>query len=96
MNTTLRALVGAGLVVAAFSLALAKLPAPPPMTDEQKAAAEAKKAKDAAATEAAKQAQTRAEDRVASHYYADMKAKGKSVPPPQMPAGAPAPDAKTK
>ncbi|GMU73653.1 MAG: formate dehydrogenase [Burkholderiales bacterium] len=89
--TTIRALIGATLVVACFGVAVAKLPAPPPLTDAQKAAAEEKKAKDAATAEANKQLLVRTEDRVAARYYADMKAKGKSVAPPQMPAGAPAP-----
>ena len=44
MGTTLRALIAAGVVVASFGLAVAKLP---PLTDEQKAAAAAKKEKDA-------------------------------------------------
>jgi len=35
--------------------------------------------------------QARTEDRIAARYYADMKAKGKTVAPPQMPSGAPAP-----
>ncbi len=90
--TTLRALFAAGLVVGVFGAALAKLPPPPPMTDAQKAAAEEKKAKDAAAAEVAKVQQARAEDRVVARYFAEMKAKGKAVAPPQMGASAaPAP-----
>lgn len=85
---TLRALVAAGLVVGAFGVAVAKLPPPAPLTEEQKKAAEEKKAKDAAAAEAAKAAQARAEDRAAARYFADMKAKGKQVTPPQMPASS--------
>jgi hypothetical protein len=81
---TLRALVAAGIVVASFGVAVAKLPPPAPLTEEQKKAAEEKKAKDAAAAEAAKAVQSRAEDRVAAKYFAEMKAKGKQVPPPQM------------
>jgi hypothetical protein len=93
--TTLRALVAAGLVVATFGVAVAKLPPPPPQTEEQKKAAEEKKAKDAAAAEAAKAAQARAEDRVVSRYVTEMKAQGKQVPAPQLPAaGAHAPAAK--
>ena len=61
--TTLRALIAAGLVVGVFGAAVAKLPPPPPMTDAQKAAAEEKKAKDAAAAEKAKADQAAAEDR---------------------------------
>ena len=87
---TLRALVAAGLVVGMFGAAVAKLPPPAPLTEEQKKAAEEKKVKDAAAAEAAKGAQARAEDRAAARYFADMKAKGKQVTPPQM---APSTDA---
>ena len=101
-----RALFGAALVLGAFGLATAKLPAPPPMTDAQKAAAEEKKGKDAAAAEAAKQAQARAEDRVAQRYIAEQKAKGNNVTPQMGPASqsgqasagqpAKAPDAQAK
>ncbi len=80
--TTLRAMMAAGLVVATFSIAVAKLPPAPPMTDEQKAAAEEKKAKDAAAAELAKAQQTRAEDRVVARYLADQKAMGKTEATP--------------
>jgi hypothetical protein len=88
---SLRALVAAGLVVATFGVAVAKLPPPAPLTEEQKKAAEEKKAKDAAAAEATKAAQARAEDRVVAKYFADMKAKGKQIPAPQMAPSAPAP-----
>jgi hypothetical protein len=91
---TIRALAAAGLVVATFGLALAKLPAPPPMDDAQKAAAEAAKAKAAAAAETAKQQQAAAEDRVAARYFQEMKAKGKQVPAPQVAPPAPAAAAK--
>ena len=37
MQTTIRALLGAALVVTAFGVAVAKLPPAPPLTDEQKA-----------------------------------------------------------
>ena len=79
--TTLRALIAAFLVVATFGLSVAKLPPPAPMDVNGKAAAEEKKAKDAAAAEAAKAAQARAEDRVAARYIAEQKAKGKTVTP---------------
>ncbi len=88
----LRALIAAGLVVATFGVAVAKLPPPAPLTEEQKKAAEEKKVKDAASGEATKAAQGRAEDRTAARYYADMKAQGKQVSPPQLPAAAAAPD----
>jgi len=89
MNPTLRALTAAVLVVALYGAAVAKLPAPPPPTEEQKAAAEEKKAKDAAAAEATKQAQARAEDRVAARYIAEQKAKGNIVHPTPIEAPAP-------
>ena len=91
--TTLRAIAAAALVAGAFGLAVAKLPPPPPLTDAQKAAAEEKKAKDAAAAAAEKQALAKAEDRAVASYFAEMKAKGKQVPAPQMAAtgGAPPP-----
>ena len=90
--TTLRALIAAALIVGLFGVAVAKLPPPAPLTDAQKAAADDKKAKDAAAAEAAKAQQAKAEDRVAARYFADMKAKGKAVAPPQSlpPPAAPA------
>ena len=87
---TMQAVLAAGLVVATFSLAVAKLPAPPAMTDAQKATAEEAKAKAAAATALTAQQQAAAEDRVASRYFADMKAKGKPVPASQMATAAPA------
>ncbi|HEY2819336.1 MAG TPA: formate dehydrogenase [Casimicrobiaceae bacterium] len=86
--TTLRALACALLVVGAFGVAIAKLPAPPPMTDSQKAAAEEKKAKDAAAADLAKKQQVAAEDRVAARYIADQKSKGHTVTPQMGPASA--------
>lgn len=78
MTTTLRALIAAGVVVASFGLAVAKLP---PQTDEQKAAAAAKKEKDAevATKDAADLA--KAQDRVAAKYTAEQRAKGKTVTP---------------
>jgi hypothetical protein len=96
MKTT-RALFAAGLVVATFGLAVAKLPAPPPQTDAQK---EEAKAKAAAAAALTAQQLSAAEDRVAARYFADMKAKGKQVSAPQMAAptqaaaATPAKDAK--
>ena len=86
--TTLKALFAAALVILCFGIAVAKLPAPLPMDDKAKAAAEEKKAKDAAVAEAGKQQQGRAEDRVVARYQADMKAAGKPVPTPQMAASA--------
>ena len=79
--TTLRALLAAGLVIAGFGLAVAKLPPPPPMDEKAKAAAEEKKAKDATAAEAEKAALTKAQDRVVARYMGDQKAKGKTAMP---------------
>ena len=84
--TTLRALLAFGIVVTTFGIAVAKLPAPPPMDEKAKVAAEEKKAKDAAAAEVAKAQQAKAEDRVASRYIAEQKAKGKTVTPQLAPA----------
>jgi len=94
MNTTIRALLGAGLVVAAFSAAVAKLPPAPPLTEEQKAD---KAAKDKSAADAAKTQLARAEDKAVANYMTNMKAKGVTVNP-QLPGGiqpppAPAPAA---
>ena len=83
---TIRAVLAATMVVASFGIAVAKLPPSPPLTDVQKAEA---KAKADAAADLAKQQQARAEDRAAAHYFANMKAQGKAVPPPQMAAAAP-------
>ena len=76
MLTTIRALLGAALVVTAFGVAVAKLPPAPPMTDEQKAE---KAAKDKAAADTTKAQLTKAEDRVVTRYIAEMKAKGVAV-----------------
>ena len=86
MQTTIRALLGAALVVTAFTVAVAKLPPAPPMTEEQKTE-KAAKDKTAADAEAAKL--NKAMDRTAQRYIADQKAKGITVNP-QLPATAPA------
>jgi hypothetical protein len=83
MLKTLRAILAAALVVAAFGVAVAKLPPAPPLTDEQKAD---KATKDKAATDAAKAQLARAEDKAAANYMANMKAKGVTVNP-QLPGG---------
>ncbi len=89
MTTTLRALIAAGVVVASFSLAVAKLP-PPPSDEASKAAAEQKKEKDAAAAEKDKADLAKAQDRVAAKYIAEQRAKGKTVTP--QVGATPAPD----
>ena len=86
--TTLRALIAAGLIVGTFGWSVAKLPPPPPMDEKAKAAAEEKKAKDAATAEAEKAALARAQDRVAAHYMAEQKTKGKMVTPQMGPTQA--------
>jgi hypothetical protein len=78
MNTTFRALIAAGVVVASFGLAVAKLP---PLTDEQKAAAAAKKEKDAEVAQKDAADLAKAQDRAASKYIAEQRAKGKTVTP---------------
>ncbi len=74
--TTLRALIAAALVVGMFGMAVAKLPPPAPLTDAQKAAADEKKAKDAAAADAAKAQQAKAEDRVAVPLFRRYEGEG--------------------
>jgi hypothetical protein len=88
--TTWRALLAAGLVIGGFGLAVAKLPAPPPLNDEQKAAAEEKKAKDAAIAKSDADALTRAQDRVAGKYIAEAKSRGVTVTPTPVATSAPA------
>ncbi|HEY1460535.1 MAG TPA: formate dehydrogenase [Casimicrobiaceae bacterium] len=81
MPLLMATLLGAGI-------AIAKLPAPPPMDDAAKAAAEDKKAKEAAAADQGKLQQAKAEDRVAAKYIADQKAKGVTVTPQMGPTAA--------
>ncbi|HXR57162.1 MAG TPA: hypothetical protein VN858_10180 [Casimicrobiaceae bacterium] len=76
MQTTIRALIGAALVVTAFGVAVAKLPPAPPMTDQQKAE---KATKDKAKADAEKAQLTKAEDKAIANYESNMKAKGKTV-----------------
>ena len=86
MQTTIRAILGAALIVAVFGVAVAKLPPAPPMTDEQKAE---KATKDKASAEAEKAKLAKAEDRVVARYMAE-KGKGGAANAPQMPPGQPA------
>lgn len=76
MQTTIRALIGAAVVVGAFGVAVAKLPPAPPPTDQQKAE---KAAKDKEAADSAKAELARAEDKAVANYVANQKAKGKPV-----------------
>ncbi|HXN16184.1 MAG TPA: hypothetical protein VN878_07385 [Usitatibacter sp.] len=70
--------------------AWAKLPPPPPPDEKAKAAAEAKKAKDAIAAEEAKRDQTSAEDRAVKSFQSTMRKSGRPVPKPTPIAAAPA------
>ena len=81
--TSMRPILVAGLIVACYGAALAKLPPAPPMTDQQKQEAAAKKAA-ADAKDAQELAQ--AQDRVARTYIAEQRAKGVTVTP-QLPLG---------
>ena len=81
--TTLRATIGAALVLAAFGAAMAKLPPPPPLTDAQKAE---KAAKDKAAGDLANEQLARSQDRVAARYIAEEKAKGVTITPQMGPS----------
>ena len=83
MHTTIRALIGAALVVAAFGAAVAKLPPAPPLTDQQKAE---KAAKDKSTADAEKAALAKAEDKAIANYVANEKAKGKTVSLPSAAA----------
>ena len=78
MRTTFRALIAAGVVVASFGLAVAKLPPP---DDAAKAAAAAKKDKDAEVAQKDAADLAKAQDRVAAKYTAEERAKGKTVTP---------------
>ena len=69
-------------------IAVAKLPPPAPLDDKAQAAAEQKKAKDAAAANQVKLQQAKAEDRVAAQYIAAQKAKGITVTPQMGPTAA--------
>ena len=89
MTTTLRALFGRGFGDRRLRRWLSpSCRRAPPMDDKAKAAAEEKKAKDAATAEAVKLQQARAEDRVAAHYIAEQKAHGKTVTPQMGPTAA--------
>ncbi|MEP7061438.1 MAG: formate dehydrogenase [Betaproteobacteria bacterium] len=81
--TSMRAMLVAGLVVAMYGAALAKLPPAPALTDVQKQEAAAKKS---AADAKDKTELTRAQDRAAQNYIAAQRAKGVTVTP-QLPLG---------
>ena len=85
---TLRALLPATLIAASFSVALAKLPPPPPMDSKAKAVVEEKAVSDAAAASQAKSQLAKVEARVVARYIADQKAKGIVVTPQLEPIAA--------
>ncbi len=64
------------------ALAIAKLPPPAPLTDEQKAKVEETKAKAADAAKKAAADEQRYQNAVADRYFREMKATGKTVAPP--------------
>ncbi len=72
-------------------IAYGKLPAPPALTDEQKA--KAAEVKEKAAETAKKEAAdlNRYQDRVAARFFAEAKAMGKTAPPSTWVPPAPAP-----
>ena len=63
------------------ALAIAKLPPPAPMNDEQKAKAEETKAKAADVAKKAVADELRYQDKAADRYFKEMKASGKTVAP---------------
>ena len=82
------------LTMAVFATgAWAKLPPPPPLDEKGIAAAEEKKAKDAATAEKAKADQLAAEERTVKNYQSNMKAAGKPIPKPTPIVAAAAPAA---
>lgn len=70
------------------SIAWAKIPPPPPPDEKAKAAAEDKKAKDAAVAEKGKADQAAAEDKAVKNFQANMKKAGKPIPKPTPVAAA--------
>ena len=63
------------------ALAIAKLPPPAPLNDEQKAKAEETKAKAADTAKKAAADELRYQDKAADRYFKEMRAAGKGVPP---------------
>lgn len=87
-----KALLIAALCLCTTGAVFAKLPSPPPMTDEQKAKADEAKAKAAAGAKAEAEQLAKAMDRVADGYIKAQKAKGVTVKPTPIAApAAPAP-----
>ena len=82
--TSMRPILVAGLIVACYGAALAKLPPAPPMSDQQKQEAAAKKA---ASDAKDSQELAQAQDRVARIYISEQRAKGVTVTP-QLPSSS--------
>ncbi len=73
------------------ALAIAKLPPPAPMNDEQKAKADETKAKAADVAKKAATDELRYQDKAADRYFKEMRAAGKAVPPSTWVPPAPPP-----
>lgn len=84
MKLAILAAVCAGALAA--SIATAKLPAPAPLTDDQKAAAEAAKAKAAHGGQVANFQLCRSMDRAAANHARNLKAQGKEFKADAAPA----------
>ena len=85
-----KAFVIAALCLFTTGAVLAKLPAP---SEEQKAKAEEAKGKAAEAAKKDAELLTKSQDRVATRYIQEQKAKGVTVKPTPIVAAAPAPAA---
>ena len=91
---TLRALIAAGLVVATFGIAVAKLPPPPPM---DRRAEGGRRGEEGEGRRRGRSRQGRAGEGRGSRrgtLFRRQKAKGKQVPAAQMPPAAPAAESK--
>jgi len=82
MRNAIKAVICAGAFAVGASVVWAKIPAPPPLDEKGKAAAEEKKAKDSAAAEKAKADLAAAEDRTVANRNANLKKAGKPIPKP--------------
>jgi hypothetical protein len=91
MKTILKAPILALAFVLGASVAWAKIPPPPPLDEKGKAAAEEKKAKDAATAEKGKADQAAAEEKTVKNYQGNMKKAGKPIPKPTPIVAAAAP-----
>ena len=95
MATFMRNTAFALAFVLGASLAWAKLPAPPPLDEKGKAAAEEKKTKDAAAAKKTAEELTASMDKAVKNRDGNLKKAGKPIPKPTpiVAAAAPAPAA---